>query len=302
MDDSVIDMPTGITNTDTCRKIWLKDGNCDSVNNNAGCGYDSGDCCRETCLKNCDSQSSNGTVCMFACGQQNRYNCTEPSAQCSLCKRGKCNNMGQCLTDLSSIMNMIESCGYEPWSQGNYSTTSYFCGKSGLADPSTAEKFVGLNFALDQCTIRACCDEILLNKITRNTCDNTTRGTYKVIDPVTQIQTEVTDITCINFVSTCFLANMRYRGQCCECEKGWAGYDCATPICSPRCLHGTCIDYNKCSCDNTKWTGDLCDIPICQNGCIHGVCTEPNHCECYYGYTGSLCEQRIFYISSIQKP
>lgn len=109
----------------------------------------------------------------------------------------------------------------------------------------------------------------------------------------TESYTTVSGITCINFLHSCFLENMRYRGQCCECAAGWAGYDCATPICNPGCLHGTCINYNTCKCSSTKWIGTLCETPVCPT-CVHGICTEPDHCECFYGYNGSLCDTRTF--------
>ncbi|CAN0542333.1 unnamed protein product, partial [Scytosiphon promiscuus] len=34
----------------TCNTSWVNDGECDSRNNNADCGYDGGDCCECTCV------------------------------------------------------------------------------------------------------------------------------------------------------------------------------------------------------------------------------------------------------------
>ena len=280
-DDSIITLPPDNSTHDICTEIWIGDGNCDSINNKADCQYDGGDCCRETCLKNCEASS-----CTYECGEQNRYNCTYPNAKCNSCKNGVCNMMNNCLLSTIRILTMIDSCYMEPWSQGNYSTSNYFCGKTDSDQTDTG------NFKINQCTTRACCDDLSANKITSSNCDDVTLMTFIINDPLTLEQTEVKDITCIKFASDCFRENMKYRGQCCECDKGWIGYDCGTPICNPPCIHGTCVDYNTCTCENENWIGEFCNIPICAKPCVNGVCTNEDHCECFYGYTGDVCDIR----------
>jgi hypothetical protein len=36
-----------------CIESWLGNMRCDAQNNQAKCGYDKGDCCLKSCLKNC---------------------------------------------------------------------------------------------------------------------------------------------------------------------------------------------------------------------------------------------------------
>ena len=36
-----------------CIKVWLGNGACNRENNKPECDYDGGDCCRQTCIKNC---------------------------------------------------------------------------------------------------------------------------------------------------------------------------------------------------------------------------------------------------------
>lgn len=41
---------------------------------------------------------------------------------------------------------------------------------------------------------------------------------------------------------------------------------------------------------------DIC-IPVCSNGCLHGTCIEPEKCKCEVGYGGSACNicERFFH-------
>ena len=56
----------------TCNVGWLGDGYCDSINNNAACNYDNGDCCPSTCI----------STASYACGVNN-YNCIDPRVNVS---------------------------------------------------------------------------------------------------------------------------------------------------------------------------------------------------------------------------
>ena len=51
----------------SCTSEWLGDGYCDTVNNNALCNYDNGDCCSSTCV----------STAAYACGI-NGYSCLDP--------------------------------------------------------------------------------------------------------------------------------------------------------------------------------------------------------------------------------
>ncbi len=47
-------------------------------------------------------------------------------------------------------------------------------------------------------------------------------------------------------------------GQCCECDDGWSGIHCDTPICKKECIRGICIGKDKCLCDE-NYTGEFCN-------------------------------------------
>ena len=67
-------------------------------------------------------------------------------------------------------------------------------------------------------------------------------------------------------------------------------------LCEPPCLHdGWCSQVddvasdNQCVCLGTGFTGPSCSIPACSPSCVHGRCMEPNRCECDAGWTGDYC-------------
>ena len=54
-----------------CENDWLNDGVCDDENNNAGCNYDSGDCCNEEWFGDGDCDEINN---FFSCsGDTEKY-------------------------------------------------------------------------------------------------------------------------------------------------------------------------------------------------------------------------------------
>ena len=60
------------------------------------------------------------------------------------------------------------------------------------------------------------------------------------------------------------------------------------PVCA-SCVHGTCTQYNTCTCA-TGWTGASCSVAICLTGCVSGTCTNaPGTCTCNAGFSGTLC-------------
>ncbi len=62
----------------TGTEAWIGDGMCDSVNNNAGCTWDGGDCCQT-------SNESCGTSAGFPCDCQDPEACENNPANCSGC-------------------------------------------------------------------------------------------------------------------------------------------------------------------------------------------------------------------------
>uniref|UniRef100_A0A7S0F111 LNR domain-containing protein n=1 Tax=Hanusia phi TaxID=3032 RepID=A0A7S0F111_9CRYP len=64
-----------------CRPDWYADGYCDAVNNNAECGFDSGDCCSSTCSCGVTTvcyQGDNGGCGKFR-GRLGDFHCLDPS-------------------------------------------------------------------------------------------------------------------------------------------------------------------------------------------------------------------------------
>ncbi|EGC32669.1 hypothetical protein DICPUDRAFT_38006, partial [Dictyostelium purpureum] len=89
------------------------------------------------------------------------------------------------------------------------------------------------------------------------------------------------------------------KGKC-NCNDGYSGDSCETPICSSSCSnhgsyptcsnHGVC-DRSKgiCSCNN-GFGGESCETPICSTGCSnHGSCISPGKCKCLDGWIGDDC-------------
>ena len=74
----------------------------------------------------------------------------------------------------------------------------------------------------------------------------------------------------------------------CFCEQGWAGADCALPVCEPECGQGSCVRPNKCSCKR-GWRGKLCHQAICMKKCFMGDCIQPNLCKCQEHWYGDSC-------------
>jgi hypothetical protein len=90
-------------------------------------------------------------------------------------------------------------------------------------------------------------------------------------------------------------------GVHCECDPGWVGPMCATPLCigTPECggERGTCIRTASgatCECF-PGFGGGGCALLACPNDCSgNGQCSLPNvaqppRCRCSYGYSGDDC-------------
>ncbi len=70
------------------------------------------------------------------------------------------------------------------------------------------------------------------------------------------------------------------------------------PVCPNACMNGgKCIAYSNCSCVG-GWYGPGCGFANCTDPCVNGVCTTPDKCTCNLGWTGRLCDRRMFLISS----
>ena len=66
---------------------------------------------------------------------------------------------------------------------------------------------------------------------------------------------------------------------CCGCDE-------------KSCVNGFCIAEDTCQCDE-GWQGDTCSTPICDPSCVNGICSFHGVCTCYTGWTGSLCEDVV---------
>jgi len=42
------------------------------------------------------------------------------------------------------------------------------------------------------------------------------------------------------------------------------------------------------------WAGEICTDCQVLPGCQHGYCTKPLECRCHEGYTGLLCQTRMY--------
>lgn len=64
-----------------CVNVWIGNGACNRDNNKPECNYDGGDCCRLSCIKNCERKALNPKPdelpCQFECGTFNGYDCIE---------------------------------------------------------------------------------------------------------------------------------------------------------------------------------------------------------------------------------
>ncbi|XP_015782064.1 protein draper isoform X1 [Tetranychus urticae] len=89
------------------------------------------------------------------------------------------------------------------------------------------------------------------------------------------------------------------------CCPGYAEFnDRCIPVCSSQCIHGICIEPNKCDCE-AGWSGDVCNIWYpCPDGksgnncssqcnCRNGATCDAvsGICECKPGWTGKDCSK-----------
>lgn len=75
----------------------------------------------------------------------------------------------------------------------------------------------------------------------------------------------------------------------CECNAGWAGYDCANRVCPSDCSHhGYCLNGAICACD-AGWYSKDCSTRVCPNDCSgRGICHNGTCC-CASGWLGRDC-------------
>ena len=129
-------------------------------------------------------------------------------------------------------------------------------------------------------------NEVLLNGFNETSC-TAENQTYELYD--TKVQTVATiETSRQQHFLECFIANLQYYGQCCQCNPGWTGIDCTVPVCWPNCVNGKCVYPNMCLCEE-GWTGEICNLGKCAV-CLHGKCSGPEYCECFYGYEGHGCD------------
>jgi hypothetical protein len=68
----------------------------------------------------------------------------------------------------------------------------------------------------------------------------------------------------------------------CTCARGYQG-----DRCSLKCVHGVAY-FGTCQCV-PGWVGRACDRALCRQTCVHGACVEPNRCACDDGWAGFDC-------------
>ena len=182
------------------------------------------------------------------------------------------------------------------WSMGNMRTINLYCGTDPSYEVIHDENFKKLHFAgcglfQDQCTLWPCCADALKYGFDSETCTDD-KQMLALFDPLVKT-TKLIETSCMDFFYSCFSDNYMYYGHCCQCDEGWTGIDCFTPVCYPNCVKGKCIHPNMCLCDS-GYTGDLCNLGKCTK-CIYGICADKEVCDCFYGYTGWACDIPLSY-------
>lgn len=76
-------------------------------------------------------------------------------------------------------------------------------------------------------------------------------------------------------------------------------YQDPDPECHLKCgEHGSCNYHNMCQCQ-PGYIGKYCETPVCFPQCINGGnCTAPSVCTCPEGYQGIKCEGGNHYLTT----
>lgn len=109
------------------------------MNNLADCQLDGGDCCRRSCILNCDYKGANSapaqlpllgltTLCPNTCGSRD-YDCKQATPGCSECYHGTCKDISTCYKSSQSVKQQLDTCRFDSYTQGNYRTVDMFCGR-----------------------------------------------------------------------------------------------------------------------------------------------------------------------------
>ena len=126
---------------DKCIFAWQGDGKCNTDNNKEDCAFDNGDCCANSCKKNCREidefgvDISNATFaikrkedrpCPFKCGVL-AYNCLAEDQGCYGCNETNaiCKSQPDCFADdggEQAMFDMLDTCQALGWSMGNLAT------------------------------------------------------------------------------------------------------------------------------------------------------------------------------------
>jgi hypothetical protein len=268
-----------------CAYDLVNDGKCDGFNNKVECGFDGGDCCRESCERYCKEEK-----CYFECGSAG-YDCLVDTT-CWNCTHGTCNSMSKCFLSDEQVKLGVLNCQRNNIAHGNSSTADFYCGK----DPNKTIShsfdqygfhFPGCGLAEDLCSSYQCCSDLEANNLTSETC-TTEKQTLLSFNYETKNLEEV-ETSCIELFRECFVNNSRVnKGECCECDEGWVGRNCDIPSCFPDCKHGKCVDIDLCECDD-GWSDVDCSVATCKD-CKNGKCIAPDVCFCTYGWNGTACD------------
>lgn len=168
------------TSADSLQKVTLciptdGDSKCDETNNNPECNWDGGDCCAATCYENCQKKGLEKCWCPYT-----TFNCKmNTTVFCYKCIHGTCEtNMNKCYSTKESVLQSLEACNINSYTNGNDYTVHITCGldpyknQTHLTSNPTYH-YPGCGVFPSMCTTSPCCEVARRNGDTRENCDNT---------------------------------------------------------------------------------------------------------------------------------
>ena len=217
----------------------LGDGYCHSYGafNTAGCNWDGGDCCADTCV---DSSS-------FLCGEDSAYYCLNPDSDTSHCNVGFDSRLGDGKCDTAGYYNTM-ACGWdggdccESTCRNPIVNLTLGCTAGGSFD---CDYFMGLNNETLNYTCRA------LENFHNFDCS----GCLLCEPPCNEYSKVCLDPAATDFGSCQFQGQGAGDGVCDDYGGyntkacGWDGGDCCDDTCTDPQNFGGCFDTNPFNCD-----------------------------------------------------